>query len=348
MANPAIDLTIDSPPSLQRKRPIYESNEQTIVRDDQEEQIPPCFSTEVEQRLCTKETKRGKSGFLRSPNDDNQRVIEWVDIQGDDDVSCDATVDEEWKKIVADGIAWTDPAFPPSKESVAGPKTDSGANDPTLSDPGRTPNCRCAVAAKRATVQKDTPNKGREYFHCAERRCGFFAWADNRQQIWSEFTWKRFPSFVIVSDYGFSAKDLLQGGVGDCWFLSALAVVAERHDLIAKLFADTTPTPSGCYNIRLFLDGRWRSILVPPPSTPLGPLLLPLPYPPARPRGRWTTYCPARPTRGGQRTRWTRGWRFRGRGGGSCGCVSWRRPTPRPTGPTAPSAAARSQRPSST
>ena len=31
-------------------------------------------------------------------------------------------------------------------------------------------------------VSRDTPNKGRAYFHCAERRCGFFAWADGEQR----------------------------------------------------------------------------------------------------------------------------------------------------------------------
>ena len=39
---------------------------------------------------------------------------------------------------------------------------------------------------------------------------------------------------AIVSDFGFRAQDLTQGGVGDCWFMSALAVVADRHDLIAR------------------------------------------------------------------------------------------------------------------
>eukprot|EP00854_Cymbomonas_tetramitiformis_P000887 gene887-1385_t len=76
------------------------------------------------------------------------------------------------------------------------------------------------------------------------------------------FSWRRFPAFVLVSDFGFSATDLRQGGVGDCWFLSALAVVAERHDLVARLFAETAVTPSGCYCVRFFLDGAWTSVLV--------------------------------------------------------------------------------------
>ena len=44
--------------------------------------------------------------------------------------------------------------------------------------------------------------------------------------------------------------------------MSALAVVAERHDLIARLFADTAVNHAGCYSLRFFLDGEWTSILI--------------------------------------------------------------------------------------
>lgn len=44
--------------------------------------------------------------------------------------------------------------------------------------------------------------------------------------------------------------------------MSALAVVAERHDLIAKLFVETARQPCGAYALRLFLDGAWRVVLV--------------------------------------------------------------------------------------
>ena len=45
---------------------------------------------------------------------------------------------------------------------------------------------------------------------------------------------------------GFRAEDLRQGGVGDCWFMSALAVVAQRHDLIARIFSADTARAAGC------------------------------------------------------------------------------------------------------
>ena len=43
-----------------------------------------------------------------------------------------------------------------------------------------TPKCMCGVDAKRAVVSRDTPNKGRPYYACANtsKKCGFFTWAD--------------------------------------------------------------------------------------------------------------------------------------------------------------------------
>ena len=110
MASFAIDLTLDSPQSSQLgKRPSSESSELTAL-DGQEEEVLTCFSKEATQRLCTNSATGGNLHVLRQPNDDDQRNINWIIIEGDDDSSCDTAVDEEWKKHVADGIAWTDPA----------------------------------------------------------------------------------------------------------------------------------------------------------------------------------------------------------------------------------------------
>jgi Calpain family cysteine protease len=57
--------------------------------------------------------------------------------------------------------------------------------------------------------------------------------------------------------------------VGDCWFLSALAVIAERADLIAKLFGSfdsvtrlNNALAMGLTSVNLFVDGWWRPVLL--------------------------------------------------------------------------------------
>jgi hypothetical protein len=78
--------------------------------------------------------------------------------------------------------------------------------------------------------------------------------------------WYRFGDHnkhCIVGPNGFSADDLLQGKVGDCWFLSALAVVAERPDLILRLFGNgkfNSISKYGMVQVNLFQDGHWKTI----------------------------------------------------------------------------------------
>jgi hypothetical protein len=186
----------------------------------------------------------------------------WID--GDDATQSSAGDEQRWQQIVATcPHSWCDDEFPATQLSIDGKE----AAPQTAPAAGTTPQCRCGAAAKKSTVTSDTPNKGRPYFHCATRACGFFSWADGGQngggsRSKGPLGWQRFPHLLIVSDYGFRATDLRQGGVGDCWFMSALAVVAERHDLIARLFADTAINSAGCYSLRFFLDGEWCSVLV--------------------------------------------------------------------------------------
>ena len=180
----------------------------------------------------------------------------------------------EWRNRVGEltraGEQWVDESFPACQLSIRG-KEEEAAPPPRVPAPlvpGVPPTCQCHVPAAAAKVTKDTPNKDREYWHCKARKCGFFCWADGGDAAFkrggtaAKLSWARLPlKLNVVSDFGFRAEDLRQGGVGDCWFMSALAVVAQRHDLIAKLFAcDTARNAAGCYCLRLFLDGQWTSV----------------------------------------------------------------------------------------
>ena len=212
--------------------------------------------------------------------------LTWID--GDDAAMSVSDEEQRWRQIVATcPHSWCDEEFPATQLSIDGREE----MDPSQAAPtrGAAPRCRCGVDAQRSIVASDTQNKGRPYLHCARRFCGFFAWADGGQsgkRRYGPLGWQRFPHLLVVSDYGFRATDLRQGGVGDCWcphtqtspchmlpihlrshltrafvarrrFMSALAVVAERHDLIARLFAETAVNSAGCYCLRFFLDGEW-------------------------------------------------------------------------------------------
>ncbi len=54
----------------------------------------------------------------------------------------------------------------------------------------------------------------------------------------------------------------LSGFLGNCWFMSALAVVAERPELLKRLFVTQDYCHQGAYQIRMNLDGDWRVVLI--------------------------------------------------------------------------------------
>ena len=190
--------------------------------------------------------------------------------------------------------------------------------EPTEPDPP--PDCHCALPCVTKEVGKEGPNQGRYFFGCgggesinrfAKRReksekiaspkkekekCGFFAWADfapssesAKATRWRRFTPPRFKLSSSATDEQsrFKPCDVRQGAVGDCWLLSALAVVAERADLVERLLVvksdglgerrhvDSSSSTIcqqltrcshlvGAHLVRLFIDGKWRGVLVDP------------------------------------------------------------------------------------
>lgn len=190
-------------------------------------------------------------------------------VQGDDCVS-GARLDAargQWRQTLEGceerSQAFEDAEFPADSRSLFGRGEAEKTTEASADNTDKPPSCRCGSAAKQSQVKKEGPTKGRPYWHCESRRCGFFAWADAESRRTSSMWWQRFPEFCIVSDFGFRAEDLRQGGIGDCWFMSALAVVAERPDLILRIFGgETAKNVAGCYQLQLFLDGEWQAVTI--------------------------------------------------------------------------------------
>lgn len=60
------------------------------------------------------------------------------------------------------------------------------------------------------------------------------------------------------------ADDVQQGELGDCWFLSSLAAMAEFQGgrLVQRLLPEQNFDEAGVYLVRLWLGGCWRDIIV--------------------------------------------------------------------------------------
>jgi len=159
---------------------------------------------------------------------------------------------------------FTDEEFPANMKSLCGSAHSPDENEIAV------PRCHCGLASSQMTVHRSRVNVGRKFWSCAKRLCKFFRWATREEWLIPrgclKFEWRRppkWPSFPSIVNGRFKARDIFQGRIGDCWFMSALSVLAQRQDLLEKLFITKKPLVNGGpYQIRLFIDAQWRTYIV--------------------------------------------------------------------------------------
>ena len=175
---------------------------------------------------------------------------------------CDA-----WRECYSQGTGvFIDPAFPPKSESLDGRREGNAQT---------TVQCHCGMTAAAKTVQSDGPNYGRFYLACgrktnpyAPKKCDFFQWDPNgslgTNRRYEKLSWHSFGPMNHCCLYrkSMGPAQIRQGAVGNCWFLSALAVVAEKEYLLRRIVPHTRLNQRGVYQINLCLDGKWTPIIV--------------------------------------------------------------------------------------
>lgn len=121
--------------------------------------------------------------------------------------------------------------------------------------PKITDNARCSVVLLAATVKKDHPGRASlpNIKHQNPQRIkggGPGPQPPAPRTSWHIFAQRPRP------------EDIQQGAIGNCWFLSALAVLAERPALIEQLMLSKEYNASGIYLVQLCRDGQWQKIVV--------------------------------------------------------------------------------------
>ena len=84
---------------------------------------------------------------------------------------------------------------------------------------------------------------------------------------WDRIQWARIENIFGSKNYqvfyeGINSEDIIQGGLGDCYFLSAVAALCKYPELVDKLFLIKTKSNEHCYGCYFRINGIWKLVLV--------------------------------------------------------------------------------------
>ena len=161
-----------------------------------------------------------------------------------------------------------DKEFPPNGDAIDGRHLSKLTGNSTIIE--KPPNCKCNKITIIKKVSKNGSNNGRYFYSCSNKldKCNYFKWADNASHDSAVLSidWIRFNSnenWIITPSKGYSSDDVLQGSLGDCWYLSALSILANRQDLMNQIVLNKGAIPAdGKLEFALFIDGLWKSVII--------------------------------------------------------------------------------------
>ena len=86
-------------------------------------------------------------------------------------------------------------------------------------------------------------------------------------QDWEKINWKRVEDIFESSNYQvfydkIEKDDIIQGSLGNCYFLSALASLCKYPNLIEKLFFFKEKSNEHCYGCYFRINGIWKLVLL--------------------------------------------------------------------------------------
>merc|ERR1740130_1704245 len=59
-----------------------------------------------------------------------------------------------------------------------------------------------------------------------------------------------------------SPDDILQGGIGNCYLISVLSVMAQMPNLITRVFRTKKVNKSGIYEVPFLVNGEHKSVII--------------------------------------------------------------------------------------
>ena len=97
-----------------------------------------------------------------------------------------------------------------------------------------------------------------------------FAWKDAGEKFdeveEAEVTWKRasvaFPKKTLFGTNGITPNDIRQGAIGNCWFMSAAAALAEEKGRMESVFLNSEVNANGIYGVNLYTLGVPHTVIV--------------------------------------------------------------------------------------